>query len=209
MSAAACYRPADVRGSEAFMASLIEAISIKRKMFFEFEGAPYHCLDVEISKPTARGGQTLVRIKMRNLLTRAVFDKTFKAGDKFKEPDLVVESASFLYADANGFNFMDQDTYETITLSPDVIGDDRHLLADNVMVQIQKFNGRPIGIQLPPHVELAVTYTEPGVRGDTASGGVTKLATLETGLEIRVPLFIKEGEKVKVHTETKEFAGRA
>ena len=74
------------------MASLIEAIEIKRKMFFEYEGAPYHCLDVEVSKPTARGGQTLVRLKMRNLLTRAVFDKTFKAGDKFKEPDLVVRS---------------------------------------------------------------------------------------------------------------------
>ena len=71
------------------------------------------------------------------------------------------------------------------------------------------FNGRPIGLELPQHVELAVTYTEPGVRGDTASGGVTKLATLETGLEIRVPLFIKEGERVKVHTETREFAGRA
>ena len=76
-------------------------------------------------------------------------------------------------------------------------------------VQIQKYNGKPIGLQFPPHVELTVTSTEPGVRGDTASGGVTKLATLETGLEIRVPLFIKEGEKVKVHTETREFAGRA
>jgi len=76
-------------------------------------------------------------------------------------------------------------------------------------VQVQKYNGSPIGLQFPPHVELTVTSTEPGVRGDTASGGVTKNARLETGLEIRVPLFIKEGEKVKVHTETREFAGRA
>ena len=91
----------------------------------------------------------------------------------------------------------------------DVLGEDRKLLVDNVNVQIHEYNGNPIGLQLPPHVELKVTYTEPGVRGDTASGGVTKLATLETGLEIRVPLFIKEGEKVKVHTETREFAGRA
>ena len=191
------------------MAGLIEAISIKRKMFFEFEDAPYHCIDVEVSKPTARGGQTLVRLKMRNLLTRAVFDKTFKAGEKFKEPDLVMVPASYLYSDSQGFNFMDQETYETLTLRPDVVGDDSQLLVDNVLVQIQKYNGNPIGIQFPPHVELAVTYTEPGVRGDTASGGVTRLATLETGLEIRVPLFIKEGEKVKVHTETREFAGRA
>jgi len=191
------------------MASVIEAIGIKRKMYFEFEGAPYHCLDVDISKPTARGGQTLVRIKMRNLLTRAVFDKTFKAGDKFNEPDLVVETASYLYADSDTFNFMDQETFETLSLGLDVVGADRQLLADNVMVQIQKYNGRPIGLQFPPHVELTVTRTEPAVRGDTASGGVTKAATLETGLEIRVPLFVKEGERVKVHTETREFAGRA
>jgi elongation factor P len=191
------------------VASLIEAISIKRKMFFEYEGAPYHCLDVDVSKPTARGGQTLVRLKMRNLLTRAVFDKTFKAGDKFREPDLAVAAATFLYSDADGYHFMDQETFETLTIRADALGDDRLLLVDNVPVQIQKFNGNPIGMQLPPHVELMVTATEPGVRGDTASGGVTKAATLETGLEIRVPLFIKEGEKVKVHTETREFAGRA
>src|SRR3954452_13146347 len=191
------------------MASLIEAIEIKRKMFFEHEGAPYHCLDVDVSKPTARGGQALVRIKMRNLLTKAVFDRTFKAGDKFREPDLEVVDATYLYTDAHGYHFMDQETFDNITLSADVIGDDRLLLVDNVLVQVQKFNGAPIGVQFPPHVELTVASPEPGVRGDTASGGVTKLARLETGLEIRVPLFIKEGEKVKVHTETREFAGRA
>jgi len=191
------------------MASLIEAIDIKRKMFVEYENAPYHCLDVEISRPTARGGQTLVRVKMRNLLTGAVFDRTFKAGEKFREPDLENVPASFLYADAAGYHFMDQDSFDIVTLGAEVVGDDRLLLVDNVMVQIQKYNGGPIGLQFPPHVELAVTDTEPGVRGDTASGGVTKLATLETGLQIRVPLFIKEGEKVKVHTETREFAGRA
>ena len=191
------------------MASLLEAIEIKRKMFFEFEDAPYHCLDVDVSKPTARGGQTLVRIKMRNLITRAVFDRTFKAGDKFKEPALVVEPASYLYSDGDGVHFMDQETFETIALSPELVGEDAKLLADNLVVQIQKFNGRPIGLQFPPLVELTVKDTEPGVRGDTASGGVTKLATLETGLQIRVPLFIKEGEKVRVHTETREFAGRA
>jgi elongation factor P len=191
------------------MAALIEAIDVKRKMYFEFENAPYHCLDVEVSRPTARGGQTLVRIKMRNLLTRAVFDKTFKAGEKFGEPDLEMIPAGYLYSDADGHHFMDQATFETLTLETDVVGDDRELLADNVQVQVQKYNGSPIGVQFPPHVELTVASTEPGVRGDTASGGVTKNATLETGLEIKVPLFIKEGEKVKVHTETRTFAGRA
>jgi elongation factor P len=191
------------------MAGLVEAIAIRRKMYFEFEGAPYHCLDVDVSTPTARGGQTLVRLKMRNLLTRAVFDKTFKAAEKFKEPDLDFVTAAYLYSDADGCHFMDQTSFETLTLSADLLGDDRLLLSDNLLVQVQRFNGRPIGLQLPPVVELTVTATEPGVRGDTASGGVTKPATLETGLEVRVPLFIKEGEKVKVHTETREFAGRA
>ena len=89
------------------MASLIEAIDIKRKMFFEYENAPYHCIDVDVSKPTARGGQTLVRIKMRNLLTRAVFDKTFKAGEKFSEPDLESVPATYLYSGGDGYHFME------------------------------------------------------------------------------------------------------
>src|SRR2546428_6077242 len=110
------------------MAALIEAIAIKRKMFFEYEGAPYHCLDVDVSKPTARGGQTLVRLKMRNLLTRAVFDKTFKAGDKFREPDLATLPASYMYSDRGGYHFMDQTSFETLTLGEDIVGDDRQLL---------------------------------------------------------------------------------
>ena len=191
------------------MAALLEAIEIKRKMFFELEETPFHCLDVEISTPTARGGQTLVRIKMRNLLTRAVFDKTFKAGDRFKEPDLVFASASYLYSDGHGSHFMDQETYETHTLGPDLLGSALDYLTEGLIVQIQKFNGNPIGLQMPTQVELTVTYTEPGARGDTASGNVTKPAKLETGIEIKVPLFIKDGEKVKVSTETGEFAGRA
>jgi len=191
------------------MAAMIDALDIKRKSFFEFEGAPYVCLDVEVSRPTARGGQTLVRLKMRNLLTRAVFDKAFKAAEMFKEPDLEMIGATFLYEDADGCHFMDQGTFETLTLSSATLGEDRLLLSDNLPVEIQKFNGAPIGLQLPPLVELTVTNTEPGVRGDTASGGVTKPATLETGLEIRVPLFVKQGERVRVHTETREFAGRA
>ncbi|HNX31512.1 MAG TPA: elongation factor P [Holophaga sp.] len=191
------------------MAALIEAIAVKRKMFFEFEDTPYHCLDVEVSTPTARGGQTLVRLKMRNLITRAVFDKTFKAGDKFKEPDLAQVPASYLYSDGEGSHFMDQETFETHTLNGDMVGDALDFLVEGQIIQIQKYNGNPIGLQLPSHVELAVTYTEPGSRGDTASGNVTKPAKLETGMEIKVPLFIKEGEKVKVSTETREFAGRA
>jgi elongation factor P len=191
------------------MPALIDAIDIKRKMCFEFENAPYYCMDVEVSTPTARGGQTLVRFKMRNLITRAVFDKTFKASEKFKEPDLETVEASYLYSDSEASYFLDQTTFETIQLSQDKLGDALRFLLEGVIIKIDKFNGNPIGIQLPEKVELTVTYTEPGVRGDTAAGAVTKPATLETGLEIRVPFFVKEGEKVKIDTETGEFAGRA
>ena len=176
------------------MAALLEAITVKRKMYFEFENVPYYCLDAEVSTPTARGGQTLVRLKMRNLLTRAVFDKTFKAGDRFKEPDLEMVEASYLYSDGEGSYFLDQETFDTLTLNGDMIGNALEYLVEGAIIQLHKFNGNPIGLQLPAQVELEVTYTEPGARGDT-SGNVTKLARLETGLEIKVPLFVSEGDQ--------------
>ena len=190
------------------MAALIDAMSVKRKSVFEFENVPYACLEAEVSSPTARGGQTLVRLKMRNLLTSAVFEKTFKANDKFKEPDLVFVPASYLYSDGDGSHFLDQECYETLTLSEDVVGNALDFLTEGLLLQLHKYNGNPIGLVLPVFVDLNITFTEPAVRGDTSSGA-TKVARLETGLEIRVPLFIKEGEKVKVSTESREFAGRA
>ena len=205
--------PPDILGTisdgKLTLAALIDAIDVKRKMFFELENTPYVCLEAEVSTPSARGAQTLVRLKMRNLITRAVFDKTFKASDKFKEPDLEIVPASFLYSDGSGFHFMDQDSFETHTLSAEMVGDAVDFLVEGSIIQLTKYNGSPIGLQLPPHVELGVSHTEPGSRGDTASGAVTKAAKLETGLEVRVPLFIKEGERIKVSTETREFAGRA
>lgn len=190
------------------MASLLQAIDVKRKMYFEHENVPYYCMDVEVSTPTARGGQTLVRLKMRNLLTRAVFDKTFKASDKFKEPDLEEVEASYLYSDGDGSYFLDQTSFETLQLTTAMMGEALSYLIDGTLVQLLKFNGNPIGLELPEKVELAVEYTEPGTRGDT-SGGATKPAKLETGIEIKVPLYIEIGEKVRVYTETGEFAGRA
>jgi elongation factor P len=191
------------------MAALIEAIDIKRKTLFEFENIPYYCMDVEVHSPTARGGQTLVRLKMRNLLTNAVFEKTFRAGEKFSEPDLETVPATFLYSDGDGFHFLDQQSYETLTLTEQMVGNATDFLIDGLAVQINKYNGNPIGLELPIFVDLTVTETEPGLSGASQSGSVTKVAKLETGLEIRVPLFIKEGEKVKVSTESRDFAGRA
>jgi elongation factor P len=201
----------DVRATcpEEFMAVLIEAINIKRKILFEFENAPYTCLDSDITTPTARGGQTLVHLKIRNLLTSAVFEKTFKANDKFKEPDLVLVPVSYLYSDGSGSHFLDQESFETLTLDDGMIGNAMDFLIEGALLQLHKYNGNPIGLQLPMFVELKVVYAEPAARGDSSSGSGTKLVKLETGLEIRVPPFIKEGETVKVTTETGEFSGRA
>ncbi|QOY88763.1 elongation factor P [Paludibaculum fermentans] len=191
------------------MAVLIDAISVKRRTLFEHENVPYSCLEAEVNTPTARGGQTLVRLKIRNLLTNAVFEKTFKASDKFKEPDLSRVAASFLYSTGDGAEFLDQESFETHSLTDDMLGGAKDFLIAGAVVEMLKYNGNPIGLELPTFVELEVTSTEPGVKGDSSSGTVTKPATLETGLEIRVPLFIKEGEKVRVSTETRGFAGRA
>ena len=191
------------------MAVLMDAIDVKRKILFEHENVPFYCLEAEVNTPTARGGQTLVRLKMRNLLTNAVFEKTFKANEKFKEPDLQTVPASYLYSDSDGSYFLDQESYETLTLSDEMIGNALDFLIEGSLIQLHKYNGNPIGLQLPTFVELNIVYAEPGARGDSSSGSGTKLAKLQTGLEIRVPIFIKEGEKVKVSTENREFAGRA
>jgi elongation factor P len=191
------------------MAALIDAIDIKRKAFFEFESTPFYCLESDISTPTARGGQTLVHLKMRNLLTQAVFQKTFKAGDKFKEPDLEIVPASYLYSDGDGSYFLDQASFETLALADEMVGSSLDLLVEGALIQLHKYNGNPIGLQLPLFVDLTVAYAEPGAKGNSSSGSVTKTVRLETGLEVAVPLFIKEGEKVRVATETREFAGRA
>lgn len=191
------------------MAVLIDAINVKKRTLFELDKTPFSCLEAEVNTPTARGGQTLVRLKIRNLLTNAVFERTFKASDKFAEPDLQLVAASYLYSDGDGSHFLDQETFETLTLAEDVIGDSLDFLVEGAIVELLKYNGNPIGLELPAFVELKVAFTEPGVKGDSSSGTVTKPARLETGLEIRVPLFIKEGEKVRVSTESRTFSGRA
>jgi len=191
------------------MAALTDAIDVKRRTFFEFENTPYQCLEAVVNTPTARGGQTLVRLKMRNLLTNAVFEKSFKANDKFKEPDLRSVPASYLYSDGDGSHFLDQESFETLTLSEQMVGDALDFLVEGAIVELRMYNGNPIGLDLPNFVELKISQTEPSIKGDFSGGTVTKSARLETGLQIRVPLFLKEGEKVKVSTQTREFVARA
>jgi len=189
--------------------ALIGANELKRKLLIGVEGQPYIVLEVFFASPTARGAATMVRTKLRHLLTGAVMEKSFRSSEKFAEPDIELAPASFLYSDGQGFHFMDEKSYEQFTFTADDIESDRGYLKEGISLQVLKYNGAPVSLQLPQYVELAVTSTELGLRGDTAAGGATKQATLETGLEVRVPLFIKEGELVRVNTQTGEVAGRA
>ena len=189
--------------------ALIGANELKKKMLIEVEGQPYNVLDVFFATPTARGASTMVRTRLKNLLNGSVQEKSFRTSEKFPEPDVEMANVSFLYSDADGFHFMDQATYEQFTLASDNIGDDREYLKEGLLLEIFKYNGQAVSLQMPQYVELAIVSTEPGLRGDTAAGGATKVAKLETGLEVRVPLFMKDGEIVRVNTQTGEVAGRA
>jgi len=189
--------------------ALIGANELKRKMLITIEKQPYAVIDVFFASPSARGASTMVRTKLRNLITNATMEKTFRTSEKFEEPDVVLTPASFLYADGESCYFMDEGTYEQFALTEEKLGDERLYLKEGVTLQVLKYNGGPIAIQLPQFVDLAVASTEPGSRKDTGSGGSTKPATLETGLQVRVPLFIKEGELVRVSTQTGEFVSRA
>lgn len=189
--------------------ALIGANELKRKLLITVEGQPYVVLDVFFASPTARGAATMVRTKLRHLLTGAVMERNFRSSEKFEEPDVEFAPASFLYSDVEGCHFMDEKNYEQFSFSNDDVGSDRDYLKEGVTLQVLKYNGAPISLQLPQFVELAVISTELGQRGDTAAGGATKQATVETGLVVRVPLFIKAGEVVRINTQTGEVAGRA
>jgi len=188
--------------------ALIGANELKRKMLIEVDGQPYSVVDVFFATPSARGASTMVRTRLRHLITAAVLEKSFKTSEKFQEPDVVLTPVSCLYSDGESFHFMDEASFEQFSMTEEQLGDDRLYLKEGISLHVRKYNNVPISLQLPQFVELAVVSTELGIRGDTASGGTTKPATLETGLQIRVPLFIKEGDTVKVSTQTGEFAGR-
>ena len=189
--------------------ALIAANELKRKLLIDVDGQPYVVLDVFFASPTARGAATMVRTKLRHLLTGTVLEKSFRSSEKFGEPDVELTTASFLYSDGDGFHFMDEKSFEQFTFSADAIGADAGYLKEGVVLEVMRYNGAPVSLELPQYVDLAVASAELGMKGDTASGGATKQATLETGLAVRVLLFIKEGEVVRVNTQTGEVAGRA
>jgi elongation factor P len=171
-----------------------------------FKGEPYVIVDFLHVKP-GKGG-AFVRTKIKNLMTGRVLEETFRSGEKLEQPDLEEKSVQYLYFDNNdGYIFMDKDNYEQIHLSEEQVGLNKGFLQENMDLYLNLYKGKPIGLDLPTTVNLEVTKSDPGLRGDTA-GSVTKPATLSTGLVVQVPLFINEGDVLKIDTRTGEYVER-
>lgn len=154
-------------------------------------------------------GSAVLRTKLKNILTGQVLEKTFKPGDRIAEADLSRSKANFLYRSEDEFHFMDNESYEEFVLNVDQVGEISNFVKEGVDVDVLNFDGKPVSIDLPKKVSLRVEQTEPGVRGDTAQGSVTKPATLETGYVVQVPIFVKSGDSIIVNTERGEYVSRA
>ncbi len=185
---------------------MYDTSQFRRGLRIEFKGEPFSIVEFQHVKP-GKGG-AFIRTKLKNLISGKVIDQTFRSGEKVEEPDVEEKEAQYLYRDADGFHLMDMTTYEEDILSVETVGSDADWFQENATLNLVYYNGRPISVELPAHVELTVTQTDPGVKGDTASGG-TKPATLETGAVVQVPLFINEGEKIKIDTRTGAYMERA
>jgi len=172
----------------------------------EFEGGPYTIVYFQHVKP-GKGG-AFVRTKLKNLKTGAVLEHTFRSGDKVEKPDLEEREMQFMYREGDAFHFMDTASYEQIYLDTDHMGDAANYMIENLSVKILFYRGEPIGIDLPIFIVLTIAETEPGIRGDTVSGA-TKPAKLESGALVQVPLFLNEGDRVKVDTRTGTYIERA
>jgi elongation factor P len=182
----------------------VSTAEFKKGLRIVFDGNPYTIVDFQHVKP-GKGG-AFVRTKLKHMKLGKVIDNTFRSGDKVALVDFEEKHMQFLYKD-DRYNFMDTETYEQLSLSADEVGEAREYLRENTEVDVLYIAGSPAGVELPNFVELAIARTDPGVRGDTAQGG-TKPATLETGAVVQVPLFLSEGDVVKVDTRTGEYLGR-
>ncbi len=169
------------------------------------DGDPHAIIENEFVKPGK--GQAFNRVKLRNLKTGRVIDRTFKSGESVEAADVVETEMQYLYNDGAHWHFMDPQTYEQVAAGEAAVGEAAKWLKDQAMCQVTLYNGEPISVTPPNFVELRIVQTDPGLRGDTASGG-TKPATLETGAVVKVPLFIEEGEVLRIDTRTGEYVSR-
>jgi elongation factor P len=182
----------------------VSTAEFRKGLRIVLDGAPYSIVDFQHVKP-GKGG-AFVRTKLKHLRLGRVIDNTFRAGEKVELVDFDEKRMQYLYKDER-YHFMDLETYEQISLSPGEVGEARDFLKENIEVEILFIDGSPVTVELPNFIELAIVKTDPGIRGDTASGG-SKPATLETGAVVQVPLFLNVGDVVKVDTRSGEYLGR-
>ncbi len=171
----------------------------------EIENEPFIIVEFQHVKP-GKGG-AFVRTRLKSLTTGNVLERTFRSGEKVGKPELEEKEMQYLYSSDNQYHFMDTETYEQMFLTEDQLGESKNYLQENVVIQVLFYKGQPIGVETPTFVELNITETDPGLRGDTATGG-TKPATLETGAIVQVPLFLNIGDRIKVDTRTGEYIER-
>jgi elongation factor P len=183
----------------------MDTSDIRKGLKMMMDGQPYIVVDFQFVKPGK--GQAFTRVKIRNMATGAVLERTFKSGEKLEPADVEERTLQYIYPEGTDFVFMDAQTGEQITVSGEKVGDQSRWLSDGMNVDVTIFNGIPIGIDLPNAVTLQIVSSEPGVKGDTASGA-SKPATLSTGATINVPLFVNEGEWVKVDTRDGSYLER-
>ena len=182
----------------------VSTAEFKKGLKIVFDGQPYTIVDFQHVKP-GKGG-AFVRTKLKHMRLGKVIDNTFRSGEKVELVDFEERHMQYLYRD-DRYHFMDSETYEQVSLSEDEVGDAREFLQENTEVEVLVIDGSPAAVELPNFVELAIVKTDPGVRGDTAQGG-SKPATLETGAVVQVPLFLGEGDVVRVDTRTGEYLAR-
>jgi elongation factor P len=178
---------------------------IRKGLKIVIDGIPFTVVDFQFVKPGK--GNAFTRAKIKNLMTGAVIDRTYKSGEKLEPADLDDRPMQYTYKDDEGFHFMDQQSYEEVTVPVKVVGDDGDFLLENTVLNVLMFQGRPVSIALPNFVEIAVAQTDPGLKGDTVTGA-KKQAHLATGGTINVPLFVETGDVLKIDTRTREYVER-
>lgn len=184
---------------------MISTSDFRKGAKIEHKGAPHEIVDFQHHK-MGRGG-AIVRTKLKNLKTGSIFDDSFKGGEKFKTPNLEEKSMQYLYKEDDLFYFMDNESYEQIPLTIEQLGDAMKFLVENMEAKMLFYSGEPLTVEVPMFVELKITKTDPGFKGDTASGG-SKPALLESGVTVKVPFHLAEGDVIKIDTRTSEYIER-
>lgn len=184
---------------------MYDTSEFRKGLRIEYEGGLWQIIDCQFVKPGK--GVAFIATKIKNMMTGRVLEYNFRSGEKVGRPDVREVTMQVLYKDLEGWHFMDNTNYEQVVMQEDVLGDSGQWLQENITVDVVLYNDKPIGVDLPNFVELKIVYCEPGVRGDTANGA-TKPATLETGAIVKVPLFVEDGETIKVDTRTGDYVSR-